>query len=255
MTLRVLIVDDEPPARRLVRDFLADEAGVEVAGEAGDGAEALLRIADDAPDVVFLDVQMPEMDGFEVLRSLPPERAPAVVFTTAYDEFAVAAFEASAVDYLLKPLRRDRVHDAVQRARARVAQGSDATLLAELRELVAASRRPARPLERLAVRVGPRIVFLRAEEVDRVEAEGNYARVFAGGRSYLLRQTLSSLEAGLDPDRFMRVHRSMLVNVERIREVYPLARGTYELVLQDGTALTTGQSYRDRVQRLIGAAH
>jgi two-component system LytT family response regulator len=249
MTIRALVVDDEPPARERVRDLLQAEPDVELVGEAGDAEQAVERIRALRPDLLFLDVQMPGRDGFGVLRALGGERPPATIFTTAHDEFAVRAFDVSAVDYLLKPLRRTRFRAALVRAREKLSAGVSA---AELRRVVADAVRAPAHLERLAVRVGRRIVVVRAEEVRWIEAEGNYARIHAGGKRYLLRQTLNALEASLDPQRFVRVHRGAIVGVDHVREVHPLARGSYDLVLDGGDVVTTGQSYREQLQRVIG---
>lgn len=249
MTIRALVVDDEPPARARVRDLLQAEPDVQLVGEAADADQAVERIRELRPDLLFLDVQMPGRDGFGVLRALGGERPPATIFTTAHDEFAVRAFEVSAVDYLLKPLRRTRFRAALVRAREKLSGGVSAS---ELRRVVADAVRAPAYLERLAVRVGRRIVVVRAEEVRWIEAEGNYARIHAGGKHYLLRQTLNALEGSLDPMRFVRVHRSAIVGVNHVREVHPLARGSYDLVLDGGDVVTTGQSYREHLQRVIG---
>ncbi|HEV3050981.1 MAG TPA: LytTR family DNA-binding domain-containing protein [Longimicrobium sp.] len=249
--IRALVVDDEPPARERVRDLLHAEPDVELVGEAGDAEQAVERIRALRPDLVFLDVQMPGRDGFGVLRALGAERPPATIFTTAHDEFAVRAFDVSAVDYLLKPLRRTRFRAALVRARERLSTGRPLSA-AELQRAVADAVRTPAYLERLAVRVGRRIVVVRAEEVRWIEAEGNYARIHAGGKHYLLRQTLNALEVSLNPQKFVRVHRSAIVGVDHVREVHPLARGSYDLVLEGGEVVTTGQSYRERLQRVIG---
>ena len=246
-----MVVDDEPPARERVRDLLQGEPDVELVGEAADADQALERIRALRPDLVFLDVQMPGRDGFGVLRALGAERPPATIFTTAHHEFAVRAFDVSAVDYLLKPLRRSRFRAALVRARERLSAGRPLSA-AELQRVVAEAVRPPEYVERLAVRVGQRIVVVRTSDIQWIEAEGNYARIHAGGRHYLLRQTLNALEASLDPQHFVRVHRSAIVGVDHVREVHPLARGSYDLVLEGGASVTTGQSYRERLQRVIG---
>ena len=251
MPLRVLIVDDEPLARRRVSLFLAPEPDVEVVGECGDGEEAVRAIDALAPDVVFLDVQMPEMDGFEVLAALPPGREPTVVFVTAYDEFALRAFNANAADYLLKPYGEDRFRAALDRARARVGPAGQAEVSRQIQSLLATLHAERQYPERLVVRVGPKIQFVRVRDVDWVEAEGNYVCVHARGREHLLRETLTHLAERLPPDRFLRVHRSAVVNVDRIREVVPMTKGTYQLRLEDGSALTSTATYRDGIQALI----
>ena len=258
MTMRVLIVDDEPLARERIRDLLAEEEDVEVVGECGDGAEALERILEEEPDLVFLDVQMPEMTGFDVLEALDEEVLPVVIFVTAYDQYALKAFEAHALDYLMKPFHRDRFQAALQRARRYVAAPPpareeptlDERIRAVLQQLQPASRYP----QRIVVRSGHRILFVSTDDVDWVDAEGNYARLHAGKRTYLLRQTMSRLAERLDPERFVRIHRSTIVNIDRIKEVQPLFKGTFAVILEDGTRLQSTRGYRDRLQALIEGA-
>lgn len=246
--IRVLIVDDEPPARRRIRDLLEEEPDVDVVGECRDGAQAVATLEAVAPDLVFLDVQMPEMDGFEVVRALGPERVPAVVFVTAYDRYAVQAFEVHALDYLLKPFDRERFRAAVQRAREALRRppeaGPDPRVLALLETLQPPPHYP----DRIPVRSGPRIRLVPVDEVDYFRAEDNYVRLCVGERSHLVRETLAGLEARLDPARFLRIHRSLIVNRSRIREVEPLFAGEYVVTLADGTRLTSGRSFRDRIR-------
>lgn len=248
-TLSVLVVDDEPPARRRLRSLLDRHPDVRVVGEAGTGREAAAAIGRLRPDVVFLDVQMPDGDGFDVVREVGPDRMPVVVFATAFDEHAVRAFEARALDYLLKPYDRDRFDEALGRARDRVRQGQD--VAPRLLDLVEQLGRRTEWLERLSVRMGSRIRLVDVDDVDAFEAETNYVRVHAGPSAYLVRATLASLEAQLDPDRFLRVHRSVVVNVRRVVEVEPLSSGAYELVMRDGRTWTSGRTYRARVEEAL----
>jgi len=252
--VRALVVDDEPLARRRVLRLLRDEPDIEVVGECADGREAVRAIREEAPDLVFLDVQMPEVDGFQVVEAVGPERMPAVIFVTAYDQYAVKAFEVHALDYLLKPFPRDRFARAVERVRDGIRRGRDRAegdsgrqLLSLLQEM----RREGKYLERLAVQTGGRVVFLRVEEVDWIAAEGNYLRLHAGGESHLVRGTMKAMEARLDPDRFLRIHRSTLVNVDRIREVQPWFKGEHVLILRDGTRLTTGGEHGKRLREFL----
>ena len=251
-TLRVLIVDDEPLAREGLRLHLAELPGVEVVGEAADGEEAVRSIQGLDPDLVLLDVQMPGLDGFGVVQAMGAQGMPPVVFVTAFDEFAVRAFEAHALDYLLKPVDPDRLARAVERARERRRQERGRDLERRVLGLMEGLRAEGRYLERLAVRSGSRIVFVRVSEIDWIEASGNYARLHAGKSEYLLRETMSALEAQLDPRQFMRIHRSTLVRVDRIRELEPLYQGDYVVILEDGTRLTSSRSYRDKLQALLG---
>lgn len=258
MKVRVLIVDDEPPARRRVRRLLADSPGFEVIGECRDGVEALDAIRAQRPDLVLLDVQMPEVDGFDVLEALNEDEVPTVVFVTAYDEYAVRAFEARALDYLLKPFDAERFDTVMSRAREHVIR-RDAlgprlvALLEDVRVSAAGGRRDpdARPLERIPIRKKDRVRVLSATNVDYIEAAGNYVRIHVGDESHLLRDTLKNLESQLDPDRFVRVHRSRIVNLERVRELEPLFKGEFVLKLRDGTRVRTGRTYRDRVRELF----
>ncbi|HEX7118161.1 MAG TPA: LytTR family DNA-binding domain-containing protein [Longimicrobiales bacterium] len=247
MKIRTLIVDDEPPARRRIRSLLEAEPDILVVGQCGDGRKAIEAIENVEPDLVFLDVQMPEADGFEVIAAVGAERMPATIFVTAYDEFAVRAFEVHALDYLLKPFDRERFRDALSRARARLLDRSDDALGPRLLRLLADLPRPAY-LERVPVRAGGRIRFLAADEIDYVTAEGNYARLHAGERSYLIRETLTALEGKLEPGRFLRVHRSCIVRLERVKELESLFQGEYMMVLEDGTRLRSGRSFAARVK-------
>lgn len=260
----VLIADDEPPARRRIRALLEPHAGVRIVGEARSGREAVEAIERLRPDVVFLDVQMPEGDGLEVVRAVGVDRMPVVVFATAYDEYALRAFEAHALDYLLKPFDRDRFDDALGRACRQVQRGRDSEgegrvdpgLLALVRQWVeragdGPSEKQAGYLDRLTVRMGARIRLVDVDDVDFLEAEANYVRVHTGGKTYLVRGPLAALEAELDPARFLRVHRSVVVNVGRVVEVEPLPAGEYVLFLRDGTRLTSGRTYRTRVQEAL----
>jgi two-component system, LytTR family, response regulator len=249
--LRVLIVDDEPVARRRIRRFLRAEGDIEVVGEAGDGRAALRALEADVPDLMFLDVQMPELDGFEVVKRAP--RLPAIVFVTAYDQYALRAFEVHALDYLLKPFTRDRLHDAILRVRAaRIARSEapDSRLAALIEEV---SSRP-RYLRRLPGRAGPRIVLLEAAQIDWIQAADNYVVLHAGGREYLMRETMARLEQELDPEEFARIHRSALVRIDRVAELLPSPHGDFRVTLKSGAQLTLSRFYRERLERVLRRA-
>lgn len=248
--ISVLIVDDEPPARAKVRRFLADDPEVEIAGEAGSGAEAVEAVARLAPDVVFLDVQMPGLDGFGVVDALAGGQMPHVVFVTAYDAYAVRAFEVHAVDYLLKPFSPERFAKALARVKERLHGGRDDGLDRRLRELLAMARPGPAYLERLLVQDGPRAILLDVARIDWIEAERNYVRLHVGDASHLVRGTLTALEERLDPTRFIRIHRSRIVNAERVREIHPWSHGDRLVVLHDGTELILSRRYLDRLSRL-----
>jgi two-component system LytT family response regulator len=248
--IRVLIVDDEAPARAKLRRFLAADPEVEVVGEAGSGTEAVEAVRALAPDVVFLDIQMPGLDGFGVVAALEGEPLPQVVFVTAYDEFAVKAFEVHAVDYLLKPFGPDRFARALTRVKERVRARRDDGLDRRLRTVLAAVTRRPTYLERILVPDGGKSVLLEVSRIDWIEAEGNHVRLHVGTASHLVRATLAALEERLDPARFLRIHRSRIVNADRIREVHPWSHGDQLVALRDGTELIMSRRYRDRLARL-----
>jgi two-component system LytT family response regulator len=250
--IRAVIVDDEPLGRERIRTLLVDDSDIEIVGESADGRKAVSSIAKLKPDLLFLDVQMPEMDGFEVLESIAGAEMPAVIFVTAYDKYAVKAFQVHALDYLLKSFDRDRFAEAVRRAKTEIAKGREhrlderlASLLEDLQE-----RRP-RP-ERLIVRSGGRILFLRVEEIDWIEAADNYVSLHVGRDSHLLRGTMASIEERLDTRKFLRIHRSTIVNLDRVAELSPLFHGDYEVRLRDGAKLTLSRGYREKLQEPLG---
>ena len=247
-----MIVDDEPLARRRIKRMLARDGEVDVVGDCGNGKDAISAIKQLNPNLLFLDVQMPEVDGFDVLESIDPKRLPFVIFVTAYDQYALRAFEVSAVDYLVKPFDRARFDKALARAKARLAieRGNDFNqqTLALLEELKARSNH----IERLLIKAGGRAFFLKTEEIDWIEAEGKYVRLHAGKESYLLREAIGSLEAQLDPKKFPRIHRSSIVNIERIQELRPWSHGDFIVVLKDETKLRMSRRYRQNLSAVWG---
>jgi two-component system LytT family response regulator len=236
--IRVLIVDDEPAARRGIRYLVQNEKDAVVIGDCGSGFEAVRTIESERPDLVFLDVRMPELDGFGVLEALRVE-PPAVIFVTAFDDHAVAAFEVGAFDYLTKPVGEARFQKAFERARARLGE------------------RQALPkhglLERVVVRVGERIEIVRVAAIDWIEAAGDYCCLHAGQRTHVLSESLGSFEARLDPRQFLRIHRGRIVNVERVRQMSRLFHGEYVFVLEDGTRLASGRRYNARIKSCFSA--
>ena len=239
MPIRTLIVDDEPLGRQRLRGLLDADPDVEVVGECADGAEALAALRSEPCDLVFLDVEMPGLSGLDVARRLGPQRLPAIVFVTAHRDYALPAFEVRAVDFLLKPFDRARFQQTMGWAKEQLARTGEA--------------QPAgKPLERVTIKSGGRIYFVKAEDIDWVEAAGNYLRLHSGGQTHLLRETLSNLAARLDPERFWRIHRSTLVNVDRVQELQPLFHGDYAVILRDGTQLTLSRSYRASLPRYFG---
>jgi two-component system LytT family response regulator len=253
-TIRALIADDEPLARERVRTLLGSEPDVEVVGEAKDGLETVDAIMATTPDLVFLDVQMPKLDGFEVIDTVGPERMPSVVFVTAFDQHALRAFEVQALDYLLKPFDQERFQSALKRIRRQMDSQETGDLGRRLLALVKdlkSDQRPSRS-DRLVVKSGGRLFFLRADEIDWVEAAGNYVRLHVGADGHLLRETMTSIESRLNPDMFFRIHRSHIVNIERIKELQPWFNGEYVVILRSGTRLTLSRGYRDKLQERLG---
>jgi two-component system, LytTR family, response regulator len=251
MSIRALIVDDEPLARRAVRRFLAKKTDVEVVAECGDGESAVRTIDSLRPDLVFLDVQMPEMDGFQVLGSIGANEMPITIFVTAYDRFALRAFDANAIDYLLKPVSQERFERALLRARQRMAQHRNheemRRLLSSLQKLSAAQEYP----KRLAIPKNGRIVFVDTKNIDWIEAEGSYVRLHVGNREHELRGTLSEMEGKLCPTDFLRIHRSTIVNIQRIKEIQAWFHGYHRVLLEDGTELRMSR-YQDEIARRLG---
>jgi two-component system LytT family response regulator len=250
MKIRALIVDDEPLARQRVRLLLSEEADVEILGESEDGIEAAAQIEASKPDLLFLDVQMPEMDGFELLRRIPQELLPVVIFTTAYDEHALQAFDAHALDYLLKPFKPERFKQAVQRARELIANKQAGAAARGLLELLGERPAPASQLTRLAVKTPGKVIFVSLEDVDTIEAAGKYAVVHVGKENHVLRETMTSLESNLPPQRFLRISRSVIVNIDSIQELQPMFKGENVILLKNGKRYPTSRSLREIQQRL-----
>jgi two-component system LytT family response regulator len=249
--IRTLVVDDEPLARERLTSLLAPEADIEVVGQCRDGEEAVTAIVDHNPDLVFLDVQMPGMNGFEVIEAVGSERMPLVIFVTAYDQHALKAFQVRALDYVLKPFDRERFQQALQRARAQIQRDETGDLGRRLLALVKDLRRDQPKTDRLVVKSGGRLFFLRTDEIDWIEASGNYVRLHVGPTSHLLRETMNAIEGRLDPEKFFRIHRSRIVNMERIQEMQPWLNGEYAVLLRTGTRLTLSRGYREKLQERL----
>jgi two-component system LytT family response regulator len=250
--IKVLVADDEPLARERLTGLLSQEPDIEVVGQARDGEEAITAIHDDTPDLVFLDVQMPQMNGFEVIEAVGTDKMPLVIFVTAYDQHALKAFQVRALDYLLKPFDRERFKDALQRARKQLEREENGDLGRRLLALVKDLRRDQPKSDRLVVKSGGRLFFLRTDEIDWVEAAGNYVRLHVGPASHLLRETMNAIEGRLDPEKFFRIHRSRIVNMERIQELQPWLNGEYAVLLRTGTRLTLSRGYREKLQDRLG---
>ena len=250
-SLRVLIVDDEPIARQHLRVYLEREPDLEILAECSGGHEAIQAIRQRRPDLVFLDVQMPDLDGFDVLARLRPEEMPAVIFVTAHDEYAVRAFRVEALDYLLKPFDDERFGETLARARRRIESAGLEHLADRLGSLVRQTSGRPRPLERLAIKKGPASFVVKAGAIDWIESEANYVRLHCGRESHLVRRSLTSLEEALDPSQFARIHRTAIVNADRIRRLVPWSHGDMRITLVDGTELNLSRRYRDRLERVV----
>jgi two-component system LytT family response regulator len=252
--IRTLIVDDEPLARERLANLLQPLDDIEIVGQCRDGEEAITAIHDFTPDLVFLDIQMPTMNGFEVIEAIGSDRMPLVIFVTAYDQHALRAFQVRALDYLLKPFDRDRFTDALQRARKQLERDETGDVGRRLLALVKDLRRDQPRTDRLVVKSGGRLFFLRADEIDWVEAAGNYVRLHVGNTSHLLRETMTAMESRLDPEKFFRIHRCRIVNMDRIQELQPWLNGEYAVVLRTGARLTLSRGYREKLQDRLGQA-
>jgi len=250
MLARTLIIDDEALARERLRQLLQTEPEIEIVGECADGRTAIDTIQRQSPDLIFLDIQMPELDGFAVLNAIQKDPMPVVVFVTAYDKFALKAFEVHAVDYLLKPFDRERFQTALRHALDQVKHRGEKGLAERQSATLAELKPPSTMPERLPVKSGGRVVFVRTADIDWVEAAHNYIVLHVGKESHLMRETMSAFEERLAPEKFVRISRSTIVNIDRIKELQPLFYGEYSVTLHNGTRLTLSRRYRDTLQRL-----
>jgi len=251
MRLTVLIVDDEPLAREGLTRLVSSDGDVGAVRQARNGREAIAAIRDDKPDLVLLDVQMPRMDGFAVIDAVGAERMPATIFVTAHDQYAIRAFEISAVDYLLKPVTEERFRTAFARAKRRLGATPADDSARQILVALDAIASPQRHLTRLAVRDGEKTVLVPVDEIESIEALQNYVRLHAGQATYVLHVAMSTLEAALDPGRFIRIHRSHIVNLQRIRQLWPFSHGQYVVELRSGRRLQSGRTYGEKVRRLL----
>ena len=249
--IRCAIVDDEPHARQLLRNFLSEHEDIDIVAEYGDGITAVDGLRATRPDVAFIDIQMPELDGFGVAETIGLNMLPMIVFVTAYDQHALRAFDVNAVDYVLKPLDRERLNLTVTRLRTRLAQGDHSGQGARLASALDQLRQQTLRYDRLVITVGDRTFLQRVEEIDWVEADGKFVRINVGNRNHVMRESLSRVEARLDPARFIRVSRSAIVNIDRISEIRPWFKGEYILLMQNGAKITTTRSYRSALTTLL----
>ena len=250
--IRALIVDDEPLARRGICQLLETEKDFEIAGEASNGREAVSKIEKFSPDLIFLDVQMPLLDGFSFIEKLGAENLPEIVFVTAYDEHAIRAFEAGAIDYLLKPINAERFQKTLERARRRVLSGENKLLENKLTDLLSNLKLPEENfLERIAVKENERIRFLDAKKIDWISSQGNYIEIHIEGEKFLVRETMDGIERKLNPREFLRIRRSKIVRIEQIKELHPLFGGEFEVVLKNGAKLSSSRRYRHNLDTLL----
>jgi two-component system LytT family response regulator len=250
--VRVLIVDDEPLAREKIRRMVEDDPEMEVIGECVNGREAVTAVQSLLPDLMLLDVEMPAFDGFAVLEALKSSHLPLVIFITAFDHYAVRAFKVHALDYLLKPFDRERFVAAIEHAKAHLRQARTEHLNQRLLDLLKQMETGSKHLERIFIKTDGRVFFLQTADIDWIEAEGNYVKLHTASKPYLLRESISSLEAQLDPKGFARIHRSTIVNLCRIKELQSWSHGEYRVILHDGTKLMLSRNYRDALQEILG---
>lgn len=253
MPVRVLLSDDETLARERLRSLLEEEDDLEIVAECGDGKSAIATIEQERPDLVFLDIQMPEVDGFGVVQALR-DAMPLTIFVTAYDRYAMKAFEVHALDYLLKPVGKERLKAAVERARAQLRRPPDGGFQRRVLELLGDMEARQQAPERIVIKSDGEIVCLKPNEIDWAESAGNYVCLHVGGATHILRETITALESRLGPRQFMRVHRSTLVNVDRIKTLKPSLYGDYSILLRDGTKLTLSRGFRENVLKRLGTA-
>jgi two-component system, LytTR family, response regulator len=249
--IRVLIIDDEPLPRERIRTLLAEHRNVEVVGECRDGLEAVNSILAGRPDLIFLDIQMPELDGFEVIKAISHEYLPAIIFVTAFDQYAIRAFDVNAIDYLLKPINAARFETAVRRAIERLAEANPHEPDRRLLNFIEQLRAEPKFTTRFVVRSGSRLSFVRTSEVDWIDVADNYVRLHIAGREHLVRDTLKSVELQLDPEIFVRVHRSIIINLDRVESVEHTFHGEYLVTMKDGAKLTTSRTYSEKLRLLL----
>jgi len=250
--MRIVIADDEPLALKKLRLMLSNEPAVEVLAECHDGAQTVRAVTIHKPDLLMLDIRMPDLSGFEVLNRIPTQDMPMVIFTTAYDQHAVRAFEAHALDYLLKPFDQERLHRAVKRAEAELLKAPDREATHRVLTYISENLGKRSSMERrFVIKAGGRVIFLSFDEIDWVEAAANYVRLSVGEHSYLLREGIGRIAERLDPAQFVRIHRSIIVNVQRIKALEPVNSGEYIVILKDGKELSCSRGYRTGLQQLI----
>lgn len=251
-TLRVMLIDDEPLAIQKLRHFLRSEEAIEIVDECSNGQDALVSIREHHPDLILLDIQMPEMDGFAMLRELSDDDMPRVIFVTAYDEFALQAFEVHALDYLLKPFDRTRFSEALEHARDVLMQKPASDMHAELRSLLDTVSQSSMAAGRLMIRSEGRVIFVKTDDIDWLEAAGNYIKLHCGAETHMLRETMNGIMSQLDPSKFLRIHRATIVNIDRIKEMHPWFNGEYKIFLTTNAQLIMSRGCHEQFIKLFG---
>jgi two-component system LytT family response regulator len=251
--IRAIVADDEPSVRSQLRLLLAAEDGVDIVAECRDALQTIAAVRAQKPDLLLLDIEMQDADGFQVLNSISPDRMPIVIFTSTHDQHAIRAFEARALDYLLKPLDQQRLHTEIERARVELLKTHDRQLTHRILDLLTEAKTASQTDRRLVIKTAGRVVLVDTDEIDWVEAAGNYVELKTSSGSYLLREGIRHLAERLDPGQFVRIHRSVIVNLRRIKELQPCNRGEYMVILKDGKQLSCSRSYRAKLQQLISA--
>ncbi|HKJ34092.1 MAG TPA: LytTR family DNA-binding domain-containing protein [Balneolales bacterium] len=251
MMYNVLIVDDESHARERLKKYIKSDSELKVAGECSNGVEAVESISKQQPDIVFLDVQMPKMDGLGVIETVGAENMPVVIFVTAYDRFAIQAFKVNAMDYVLKPVAKDRFIESINRAKNSIQNRKNGELNRRLLNLLEEMKPQKQYIDRIMVKSSDRMYLIKTEDIDWIEADDNYVKLHVGPKYHLLRQTMKSLEDTLDPDIFLRIHRSVIVNMDRIKEIQQWFNNEYTVILKDGTELTMSRGYKDKAKEMF----
>jgi len=251
--IRAVVADDEPSVRHRLRSLLAAEPGIEIVAECADALQTIGAVRMHNPDLLLLDIEMQDADGFQVLDSIAGERMPMVIFTSTHDQHAMRAFEAHVLDYLLKPLDQHRLHRAIERARAELSKTHDRQLTHRILDLLAGTKAGLQTDRRLVIKTAGRVVLVDMDEIEWVEAAGNYVALKTGTGCYRVRDGIARFSGKLDPSQFARIHRSVIVNVRKIKELQPCNRGEYMVVLRDGKQLSCSRSYRSKLQQLIAA--
>jgi two-component system LytT family response regulator len=252
--IKALIIDDEPPARSVIRRMLAEDSGIEIVGECSNGIEATKSIGEHNPDLLFLDIQMPEMNGFELIQSFDERNFPAVIFITAYDQYAVRAFEVSAVDYLLKPFDHERLETAVAKARQNLEERGFNERNEQVVKLLKKLNTENEFLKRFIIKDNGRVIFVPATDVDWIKSDGNYLLIHTAHKKHIIRDTMKNIETRLDPNKFFRIHRSTIVNIDRIKELQVHFNEKHLVILQNGKELILSRRYRDKLSKKLGAS-